>query len=339
MHQALYWASRYSLVFWLWVGPVALAAGCKSQSTRVLPAPKAESSSIHRGPLTDYVPAAGLRWMVAGRPRAFSENRGFMAALERLIPAKRLKAFANGSGIQLANLPEGCIAGFDYGTLYLARVGNDTQRVRERFEARLVSDPVSRSLHSGLWRVTGMIANTPESLLTVDNDFSAIALGDPLLIRIVEGFTVDRFKKTPPALAGAALSTLPGELKAAPLRFYAPGPFQEEWATGAEGLLAQAFAFGVAVSLSEGARLKVHAVMSGTFGPNVEQARVRLLNTWDTIQTSAIGHVLGLKENTEPSRLEVHPSEATLDFTLDSESLMKGLAAAVTADTKGIFDL
>jgi hypothetical protein len=276
--------------------------------------------------------------MVVGSPRAFAQDQQFMTAFERLIPAERLAAFAGASGIQLATLPEGCIAGFDYGTLYLARVGNNTARVRERFEARLVTDPVTRSPRSGVWRVTGMIANTPESLLSVDNDFSAISLGDPLLIRIVEGFTLDRFKKTPAALSGAALSTLPGELKAGPLQFYAPGPFPEEWAKGAQGLLAQALAFGVVVTLSGGSRLKVHAVMSGDFGPDLDQARSRLLNTWDAIQTSTIGHVLGLKENTEPSRLEVHTGEATLDFTLDSESLMKGLAAAVSADTKGIFD-
>ncbi len=336
MRRALTRGHRYWQVFWF---AAALSVGCRNQQARLAPPSKADSSSIHRGPLTDYVPAAGLRWMVVGNPKAFAEDQGFMTAFQRLVPADRLTAFASGSGVELTSLPEGCIAGFDYGTLYLARVGKNTTRVRERFEARLVTDPVTRSAHSGVWRVTGLIANTPESLLSIDNDYSAIALGDPLLIRIVEGFTLDRFKKTPPALSGAALSTLPGELKAAPFRFYAPGPFPEEWAKGAQGLLAQAFAFGVAITLRSGSRLQVHAVMSGTFGPDLDQARSRLLNTWDAIQTSPIGHVLGLKENTEPSRLEVRSSEATLDFTLESEALMKGLAAAVSADTKGIFDL
>jgi hypothetical protein len=341
MRRAFTWGHPTRQVLWLGAAllVIPLVPGCQNQAPRAVPPAKADSPSIHRGPLTDYVPAAGLRWMVVGNPRVFAENRGFMGAFERLIPAERLTAFASGSGVELANLPEGCIAGFDYGTLYLARVGNNTLRVRQRFEARLVSDPVTRSPRAGIWRVTGLIANTPESLLSVDNDFSAIALGDPLLIRIVEGFALDRFKKTPPALAGAALSTLPSELKAAPLRFYAPGPFPQEWAKGAQGVLAQAFAFGVAVKLSDGARLQVHAVVSGSFGPDVQEARSRLLNTWDSIRTSAIGHVLGLRETTEPSRLEVYPSAATLDFSLNSESLMKGLAAAVSADTKGIFDL
>ena len=273
-----------------------LLGGCRGNPARVTPPVKSEAASPHRGPLTDYVPAAGLRWMVVGNPKTFAQDPGFLSAFERLIPEVQLAAFANGSGVQLRTLPEGCIAGFDYGTLYLVRVGNETHRVRERFEARLVSDPVIRSPQSGVWRITGLIANTPETLLSIDNDFAAIALGDPLLIRIVEGFALARFRKAQPALSGAALSTLPSELKSAPLRFYAPGPFPETWAKGAEGLLAQAFAMGVAVSLGTQARLRVHVVVSGTFGPDTEQARAILLSTWDAIQTSSLGHILGLQE-------------------------------------------
>jgi hypothetical protein len=277
--------------------------------------------------------------MVIGSPQTFAENPEFLRALGRLIPEQRLAAFANGSGVELRTLPEGCIAGFDYGTVYFARVGKNTTRVRERFETRLVSEPVVRSPHSGVWRVTGMVARTPESLLTVDNDFAAVSVGDPLLVRIAEGFVLERFRKAVPALKGAALATLPLELQSAPLQLYAPGPFPELWTRGAQGLLAQTFAIGIAVSLSKPARLDVHAVMSGAFGPNVEDSRARLLKTWDAIQTSAVGHVLGLDKTTEPSKLEVQVSQATLDFSLVAEPLMKGLSAALSADAAGIFDL
>lgn len=277
--------------------------------------------------------------MLVGSPRRFAEDPEFLAALERVIPGPRLTAFANASGVELRTLPEGCIAGFDYGTLYLARVGQDTRRVRKRFEARLVSEPVIRSPRPGVWRTTGIIGRTPESLLTVNDDFSAIALGDPLLVRIVEGFALARFKKTEPAQKGAALSTLPTELRLAPLQFYAPGPFAGEWARGTQGLLAKAFAVGVAVSISKPGRLKVRAVMSGTFGPSLVKSRDSLLKTWDAIQTSAVGHVLGLEKTTEPSRLDVQPNQATLDIEFVAEDLMKGLSAALSADAAGIFDL
>ena len=318
-----------------------ILAGCHHQPNQPQSPSKTVASPLHRGPLTDYVPAAGLRWMVVGSPRAFADNSRFLAAFEQLIPEERLTAFASGSGVQLKTLSEGCIAGFDYGTLYLARVGRDTRLVQERFETRLVSGPVKRSPQSGVWRTTGLIANTPESLLTVDDDFSAVALGDPLLIRIVEGFTLGRFKKSKPALMGAALSTLPSSLQAAPLRFYAPGPFPEAWAKGIQGLLARALAIGVAASLGQDGRVKVHGVLTGAFGPDLEESRSRLLKTWDAILTSAVGHVLGLERTIEPGTFElyVHDDHATVDFSLDTDSLMKGISAAVQADAKGIFDM
>jgi hypothetical protein len=261
-----------------------------------------------------------------------------MRALGRLIPDQQLAAFASGSGVQLHTLSEGCVAGFDFGTLYLARVANQTQRVRDRFEARLVSEPLVRSPRVGVWRVTGIIGNTPESLLTVDNNFAAVAVGDPLLVRIVEGFALDRFKKTSPALEGAALSTLPRELQAAPLCYYAPGPFVDDWAGGAEGVLARAFAIGAAATIDARAILQVHVVISGTFGPNLEDTRARLLKTWDTIQTSSVGRVLRLQETTEPSTINVRDNQATLDVKFPISSLMEGLSVAVSAEVTRIFD-
>ena len=318
----------------------AQSVGCRNQPVQPKSASTTESLPIHRGPLTDYVPAAGLRWMVVGSPRDFAGNRQFLTAFERLIPAQRLTAFADGSGVELRTLSEGCIAGFDYGTLYLARVGPSTRRVQERFEARLVSGPVKKSPQPGIWRTTGLIANTPESLLTVDDDFSAVALGDPLLVRIVEGFALGRFKKTSPALTGAALSTLPSELRAAPLRFYAPGPFPEAWSKGVQGLLGRAFAVGAAASLDQDSQIKVHAVITGAFGPDLDGSRARLLKTWDAILTSAVGHVLGLEQTIVPGTFElnVRDNQANLDFSLNADALMRGLSAAVQDDTKSIFD-
>jgi hypothetical protein len=319
----------------------AAMAGCRGQPNPPKSPSSTEGVPLHRGPLTDYVPAAGLRWMVAGSPRVFADNPQFLAAFQHLVPEERLAAFASGSGVELRTLPEGCIAGFDYGTLYLARVGVGTHRVQEQFETRLVSEPIKRSPQPGVWRTTGLIANTPESLLTVDGDFSAVALRDPLLIRIVEGFALGRFKKSSPALHGAALSTLPSELQTAPLRFYAPGPFSEALAKGVQGLLARAFAVGAAASLNQEGQLKVRVVVTGAFGPDLDESRARLMRTWDAILTSAVGHVLGLEQTVVPGTFDLHvrDDQAVLDFALNSELLMRGISAAVQDDVKSILEL
>jgi hypothetical protein len=250
----------------------------------------------------------------------------------RLLSKERLDAFATSSGVDLRALPEGCIAGFDYGTLYLARTGTDNDLVRKRFEARLVTDPIVRSSRRDLWRITGLVANTPESLLTVEHDFAAFAVGDPLLARIAEAFAVGRFKKSKPALAGAALATLPRDLSEAPLRFYAPGPFTDEWAQAADGVLARALAIGASITLPSSSVLHVRVVMSGAFGSDLEKTRGHLLDTWSNLQLSAIGHLLRLQDTLEPANITVLDDLATLNVSFPVSALMQGISAAVIDD-------
>jgi len=311
---------------------LALTCACSHPHAPTEPSRAPALAALHQGPLTDYVPAAGLRWMFVGRPKELTQSPELLAETNRLFSKARLDAFAASSGVDLLALPEGCIAGFDYGTLYLARVGTGNDLVRKRFEARLVTEPVIRSSRKDLWRTTGLVANTPESLLTVDNDFAAFAVGDPLLVRIAEGFALERFKKSKPALAGAALASLPRDLSEAPLRFYAPGPFTDEWARAANGVLARALALGATFTLPRSSVLHVRLVIVGAFGPDLEKTRGRLLDTWNNLQVSAIGHLLRLQETLEPATITVLDDMATLDVSIPVSALMQGISAAVVDD-------
>jgi len=311
---------------------LALACACSHPHTLTQPNKLSPLPALHRGPLTDYVPAAGLRWLLVGWPKALAQSPELSTEMNRLLSKEKLDAFATSSGVDLRALPEGCIAGFDYGTLYLGRTGTDNDLVRKRFEARLVTDPIIRSSRQDLWRVTGLVANTPESLLTVAHDFAAFAVGDPLLARIVEAFAVGRFKKSKPALAGAALATLPRDLSEAPLRFYAPGPFTNEWARAAGGVLARALAIGAAITLPSSSVIHVRVVISGAFGPDLERTRSHLLDTWSNLELSAIGHLLRLQDTLEPASIAVLDDLATINVSFPVSALMQGLSAAVIDD-------
>jgi hypothetical protein len=311
---------------------LALACACGHPHASTPPSTLSPLPALHQGPLTDYVPAAGLRWLLVGQPKVLAQNPELLSETNPLLSKERLDAFATSSGVELRALPEGCIAGFDYGTLYLARTGTDNDRVRKRFEARLVTDPIIRSSRKDLWRITGLVANTPESLLTVEHDFAAFAVGDPLLARIAEAFAVGRFRKSKPALAGAALATLPHDLSEAPLRFYAPGPFTDEWASAADGVLARALAIGASITLPSSSVLHVRVVISGAFGPDLEKTRSHLWSTWSHLQFSAIGHLLRLQDTLEPATITVLDDWATLDVSFPVTALMQGISAAVIDD-------
>jgi hypothetical protein len=277
--------------------------------------------------------------MLAGRPKELASNPELLSESEAIIPSARLEAFTLSSGMRLRELSEGCIAGFDYGTLYLARVGTEVRAVRKSFEARLVTDPVVRSSRPDLWRMTGLVANTPESLLTVDDDFVAISVGDPLLVRIVEGFATDRFRKSKPVLKGAAFAALPASFHGAPLRFYAPGPFTGPWAQAADGVLARTFAVGIGLTLQSTSALHVSVVLTGAFGPDVQETQDRLRRAWQNLQASPVGHVLRLDQTLEPAVVSVQPEIATLEVSFATKSLVQGISAAVIQDVAQLMQM
>src|SRR6185295_4064338 len=97
-------------------------------------------------------------------------------------------------------------------------------------------------------RISGAVSGMPETLVSVRGHLVAVALGDPTPARVAELYAEGRLARSPSALHGSALATLPGTLGRAPLVFYAPGPFSGEWASGARGLLGAAVALGVAVT-------------------------------------------------------------------------------------------
>src|SRR5690606_8986296 len=89
-------------------GARALAAllltACASSPAPAPAPPRRPVPPLHRGPLADYVPAAGLRWMVLGKPRAVAQHPSFRDSLGLLFPQARLLAFAQGAGVDLREI-------------------------------------------------------------------------------------------------------------------------------------------------------------------------------------------------------------------------------------------
>jgi len=95
--------------------------------------------ALHRGPLTDYVSAAGLRWLVLVKPQQILGEPELKQAIQRIVPDVRLDAFAEASGVDLRAVPDAAIAGFHYSTLYLAQLPvGVAARARTRFSERLL---------------------------------------------------------------------------------------------------------------------------------------------------------------------------------------------------------
>jgi hypothetical protein len=92
---------------------------------------------LQLGALTDFVPAAGLRWLVSGSPRYFLQHPALAGTRERWLTAQRLNDFAQATAVDLRNTERALIAGFDLGTLYLVDGSGWVRAPQEPFVERL----------------------------------------------------------------------------------------------------------------------------------------------------------------------------------------------------------
>jgi hypothetical protein len=291
-------------------------------------APATTVAPLHDGPLTDFVAAAGLRWMAVARLAELAHTPGLSASRDLLFPTARLDAFALATGLDLRETANALAAGYDLGTLYMAETPSESALVEARFRDRLLAGATTVSPHPQVKRISGAMGLSPETLVRVDAKWIAVAVGDPTPARAAELFALGRLTRSPPALRGSALSTLPHELDTAPLRFYASGPFSGDWARGARGLLGAALAFGVA-AWPEGAELRVRAVLSGRWEAT---DAAELSSAWTDLSESSMGRLLGLDQPAGEPRVTFAPDALTFDVRLAIAPLTDGLRAAVAAD-------
>src|SRR4051812_20485121 len=174
------------------VGTLSLACG-RTPAKAAVAAPPAPSR--YTGQLEDYVPAAGLRWLVRGSPAKLAESQSFRAALELLLSKERLRAVAQTTGFALETLPRGVIAGFDLGTLYLAEPPSATaHEARAHFTSRQIHEPTQRTPDPNVVVLSGLNEGIPIGLVTIDNRVVAYGVGDPMLCRVVAAYARGKLK-------------------------------------------------------------------------------------------------------------------------------------------------
>lgn len=304
----------------------AFIVGCAASSAapaRVNATAAPAAPPLQLGALTSFVPAAGLRWLVAGSPRYWAQQPALAGVRQRWLTDQRLQAFAKATGIELIRTERALVAGFDLGTLYLADGSGWTQKPELPFIERLAGSARVQRTHPSVWRVTGLVGSTPEALVRLDDAVVAVAVKDPMLARLVEYRARGRLSQVVPALRGAALSALPAEfLEPGPLVAYALGPWPPSALPEGAGLLSAAVAVGARAEL-EGKALQVRIALAGSWGELKDQEQ--LLRLWQALSTSSLGHTLHLDQpRAAPS---VHTSEQVLglDLDLDAEQVLAGL--------------
>jgi hypothetical protein len=280
---------------------------------------------LHRGAITDFVPAAGLRWLVVGSPRQLARAPGLAPLRQRWLTEERRNAFAQEAGVDLLGTERALAAGFDLGTLYIADASGFRGRPELAFARRLAGSERSRQPHPGVWHVTGLVGSEPEALVRVADVLVAVAVGDLTLARAVELRALGRLDRTVPAFQGVSLAQLPDEvLRPAPFAFYVPGPIEGSWLGDGAGLLGAAHALGLTL-VPDGARLDLHLCVAGSWHATEDAGE--LASLWQAFAASGLGQKLALDRPLVPAQVRGSEHLVELDSTLDAAAFSAGLEA------------
>jgi hypothetical protein len=260
------------------------------------------------------------------RPQQILSEPELGAAILQVVSSRRFDAFQESSGVDLRTLPTASIAGFPYATLYLAEVPSGVAaKARAMFSERLVAGAITRQPRPALIRISGVIGQTPETLLTVDDRVIAVAVGDPIQARIAEAYAEGRLKNAATALFAQNAAVV-----------LAPGPFADEWQRAANGLLQSTVAVAIAARPAGHDKFATTICLAGAWGDSASEAASRLSEAWTAFARSSAGRLFELAENAEVSGT---PELLTLTVELSLAPLVRGVRASVLGDVTQILRL
>lgn len=318
----------------------ATCLSCGAPAPPPTPPSAPQAEPLLDGSLTDYVPAAGVNWLLLADPVRLSGNHQLVRTLDPLLPASRLDLYARDTKLDLRTLSHAAVAGFDLGVLYLAETDTDLTPATLAFTDRLVTEPEVKHPHPKLTRVSGVVGKTPQSLLQFDGKLLAVAVGDPTTVRIVEAFARKKLKRSPSIFQGVALKSFADFAAGAPLVFLAPGPFEGRWMFGGAGLLAAASAVGIrGTPTSDGRALRVTVAIEGPWGEQGAEPVLWMEQSWQALAESSTGRLLGFHELEQAPVVRTTKDRVTLDVELELAPIVHGLRAAVAADVWEMLDV
>jgi hypothetical protein len=326
--------SRRGVLSWL-VPTLALAtAACGRARIAAEPALPPAAAPRAIDPVADLVPAAGLVWLVEMSPRALAASPVTGAALATIVTDERLRAFADRhGGVDLRQTEQLVIAAYPRATLALARVAFDPERVEAAFAAR-AGEVEGRAVARGVTRVWGSVGGEREQVAMLAGEVIAVERGELGPLQAAVYFAQGRLHRSRPALQAAPLSDAAALAGSAPVRAFAPRPFEGPWAGGLAGLLGATTAVAAAmrpVARASGAALAVEIVLTGGWGDDAPAAAARLLSAFDVLATDPLARLTGMDRPVEGPRVSGDAGALRLDVTLDATALARGVRAATGA--------
>ncbi len=304
------------------------------------PPPAPPPAPLHLEPACDLVPAAGLEWIVEAKPRAIAEVPDLIPAIGLVIPEERFRMFtAAHGGIDLRQIQDLCVAHYRDALLTVARTPIDPIKVEKAFTDRSTRSPLRTFVlpNPPVFRLSGEVNGEAQQIILFGRDAVVLEEGRAGPIRAAEAFALGKLRRALPALRGAALRPAAEALGDAPVRVFAPGPFEGASAQGLGGLLRATTAIGASAKPLEKGRIGVRVVLTGAWGDDAPAAGERLAAAVHVVAESSVGRLFGLDKPIDGAPVVHHQRDAlVLEMTLDGMTLARGAHDALDAEVTDI---
>jgi hypothetical protein len=291
---------------------------------------------LHLESACALAPAAGVEWVVDARPRALAEIPDLIPVIALVVPEARFGTFAaTHGGIDVRQITELCVAKYKDTVLTLARAPLDPARVERTFADR-ITHPGGRSVdvvNPPVVRVWGEVNGEAQQLVVFARELVALEQGRAGPVRAAEAFAQGKLRRSSPVLHSGALATAVKTIGDAPVRVFAPGPFEGEVAQGLGGLMRAST--GVAASaefVGPPARIAVKIVLTGAWGKDAPAASERLAAAVHVVSESAFGRLLGLDRPLVAPQVRGSDEALVVDVTIDGVALARGVHDALDAE-------
>lgn len=312
----------------------AVALGACGPKAPVAP-PGPPPVPLHLEPACDLAASAGLEWLVEARPRALAQTPDLIPALGLVVSEARFSAFAKAhGGVDLRQIEELCIAKYRESVLSIARTPIDPGSLERAFADRTTRADGRTVVAPNplVVRLGGDVLGEHQQLVVFGRDAVALEQGKPGPARVAEAFALGKLRRASPALKGAALARVAEIVGHAPLRVFAPGPFEGESAQGLGGLLRATTAVGASASVVPDRRLVVRLVLAGAWGRDAEAAAERLKAAIHVVSETALGRLLGLDHPASPPTVHGTTEALVVEATFDLPALARGVHEAIDAE-------
>ncbi len=294
---------------------------------------------LHLDHACDLVPSAGLTWVVELKPREIAAEPDLIPAISKVVPEARFAAYAAAhGGVDARQIQDLCIGRFKGTTLTVARSPFDPAKVERAFNDR-VTITAGRAVdvqNPPVIRLWGEAGGAEQHAVLFGSEAIAIEEGKGLGTKTAEAFALGKLKKAQPALKGAALARVSDLLGDAPVRAFAPGPFEGELAQGLGGLMRASTAIGFSVK-PVGTKLVVKMVLAGAWNDDANAASERLAAAVHVISETGLGHLLGLAQPVTEPKVTSRDDALFVEAAYDAGLLATGLHDALDAEVSEIF--